>query len=177
MSNKYIQVDEFLSNVKLNPSGERRDKENRSYFYDIDSKRIYLSGKRNRSTAAMITLLNTKKIPLKCICCDSKAKSISFNEKTGLRPIASNGKELTIDHIKPKYHGGEDSIDNYQIMCSQCNRLKGHVDIENVSALRMYVKVRYWLIKNYPSRFANSKTIYQNIVGMFVNDNTRMLNV
>ena len=33
-------------------------------------------------------------------------------------------KDLTIDHVVPKSRGGPDDIDNYQILCWDCNQRK-----------------------------------------------------
>lgn len=40
---------------------------------------------------------------------------------------AENGVMLTIDHILPKSRGGKDHFDNYQLMCTTCNRGKDNV--------------------------------------------------
>lgn len=34
-------------------------------------------------------------------------------------------KQLTFDHKQPKSKGGEDSVDNGQILCFSCNLTKG----------------------------------------------------
>ena len=41
--------------------------------------------------------------------------------------IDKNGKEicLTKDHIYPRSLGGFDALDNYQVLCEKCNKLKG----------------------------------------------------
>ena len=33
-------------------------------------------------------------------------------------------KDLTIDHVVPRSRGGPDDIDNYQILCCDCNQKK-----------------------------------------------------
>ncbi len=37
-------------------------------------------------------------------------------------------KQLQVDHIVPKNHGGEDSINNYQALCYTCNAMKSDRD-------------------------------------------------
>jgi hypothetical protein len=37
---------------------------------------------------------------------------------------------LEVDHIKPKYYGGDHSLDNLQTLCSQCNQIKGTETID-----------------------------------------------
>ena len=34
-------------------------------------------------------------------------------------------KDLEIDHIIPRAHGGGDYLENYQLLCSHCNKIKG----------------------------------------------------
>lgn len=34
-------------------------------------------------------------------------------------------KELTVDHIEPKVHGGKRTIKNVAVACQKCNREKG----------------------------------------------------
>jgi len=36
------------------------------------------------------------------------------------------GSELTIDHIQPQYHGGDDNPDNLVYCCHPCNEFKGN---------------------------------------------------
>lgn len=45
---------------------------------------------------------------------------------------------MTKDHILAKSRGGKDELENYQVMCSTCNNLKGHYDLnpEQVRELR-----------------------------------------
>lgn len=50
-----------------------------------------------------------------CLCCGEIRKAL-----------------LVVDHIIPKYHGGDHSLDNLQTLCCKCNLLKG---IEKISFL------------------------------------------
>lgn len=36
------------------------------------------------------------------------------------------GSELTIDHIEPRYHGGDDNPENLVYCCHPCNEFKGN---------------------------------------------------
>lgn len=47
--------------------------------------------------------------------------------------------DLKIDHIIPKSEGGEDYYENYQLLCSKCNRLKGDRPMEY---LRIKIQAR-----------------------------------
>jgi 5-methylcytosine-specific restriction endonuclease McrA len=40
-------------------------------------------------------------------------------------------KDMQVDHIRAKYLGGEDSIDNYMPSCKACNFYKSTLDIES----------------------------------------------
>ena len=42
--------------------------------------------------------------------------------------ISAEEKALEVDHITPKNHGGEDSINNYQALCYTCNAQKKDLD-------------------------------------------------
>lgn len=52
---------------------------------------------------------------------------------------------LEIDHIIPKSKGGGDYYDNYQLLCGNCNRIKGDRPMEY---LRMKIQKRQELIKH-----------------------------
>lgn len=45
------------------------------------------------------------------------------------RPIAY--KDMQVDHIKAKYVGGADELDNYNPACRMCNFYKGAMDIDH----------------------------------------------
>ncbi|MEW6498334.1 MAG: HNH endonuclease signature motif containing protein, partial [Cyanobacteriota bacterium] len=44
----------------------------------------------------------------RCLCCGEKKSRL-----------------LQVDHIKPRYYGGDHSLDNLQTLCRQCNQIKG----------------------------------------------------
>jgi site-specific DNA-methyltransferase (adenine-specific) len=48
-------------------------------------------------------------------------------------------RNLEVDHIVPKSKGGGDYFENYQLLCSSCNKIKGNRPMEY---LRM--KIRIW---------------------------------
>ena len=68
----------------------------------------------------------------KCVCCGKEGTHFCLdasNSEDNLRRhfnlYADDGTLITKDHIKPKKLGGEDSIDNLQVMCETCNKAKG----------------------------------------------------
>ncbi len=54
-----------------------------------------------------------KRDSYRCLCCGE-----------------NNSRLLQIDHIKPRYYGGDDSLDNLQTLCGTCNRIKGTREID-----------------------------------------------
>jgi len=48
-----------------------------------------------------------------CYYCGERMK-LKFNSESS----------FTIDHVKPKAHGGEDTVDNLTFVCWRCNKLK-----------------------------------------------------
>jgi len=50
--------------------------------------------------------------------------------------VSANVKALEVDHIVPKNHGGEDSINNYQALCYSCNASKGDRDKTDFREIR-----------------------------------------
>ena len=54
-------------------------------------------------------------------------------------------RNLEIDHIVPKSKGGGDYYENYQLLCANCNRIKGDQPMEY---LRMKIENRERMMKN-----------------------------
>ncbi|MDR0327641.1 MAG: HNH endonuclease [Planctomycetaceae bacterium] len=54
-------------------------------------------------------------------------------------------QNLEIDHIVPKSKGGGDYYDNYQLLCANCNRIKGDRPMEY---LRLKIETRERMMKN-----------------------------
>ena len=59
-------------------------------------------------------------------------KQKGFTDENGMRRCLCNGcfneyllKDLEIDHIVPKAKGGGNYVENYQLLCGSCNRMKG----------------------------------------------------
>lgn len=81
-----------------------------------------------------------------CVCCNSGMRhfvALKCRARTskGVRftLYTENWVELTIDHIKPRYLGGEDSMDNYQVLCLFCNMTKGSTDM-SIEQLRERIR-------------------------------------
>lgn len=59
----------------------------------------------------------------------------------------NNSRLLQIDHIKPRYYGGDDLLDNLQTLCGTCNRIKGTREID--------FRKHQTSLKESPSKFPN----------------------
>jgi len=55
-------------------------------------------------------------------------------------------KDMEIDHIVPKSIGGGDHMENYQLLCGNCNRTKGNRPME---FLLMRIDKRKQHLRNY----------------------------
>jgi ATP-dependent helicase IRC3 len=57
----------------------------------------------------------------RCLCCDSRSK-----------------RSWQVDHISPRYYGGESHLDNLQTLCGECNRAKGAqtINFRNTRTIR-----------------------------------------
>lgn len=73
-----------------------------------------------------------------CVCCGLQGNRLLLeanndNEETAHFNLYGEKDEelilMTKDHIKPKSKGGKDNHSNYQTMCSICNSLKGHINL------------------------------------------------
>jgi len=98
---------------------------------------LVLQGRKVKSyTKKMLLFYNDQT----CVCCGKKgvvfALQIHKSKKTGeeegspfltLCRYSNRGNlvPMTIDHIIPKSIGGPDKFSNYQLMCENCNKLKG----------------------------------------------------
>ena len=56
-----------------------------------------------------------------------------------------NIQNFEIDHIVPKAKGGGDYLENYQLLCASCNKIKG---ARPMDYLRMKIEEREKLLKN-----------------------------
>ena len=56
--------------------------------------------------------------------------------------VSAEERALEVDHIVPKNHGGEDSINNYQALCYSCNASKGDRDDTDLREMKFEYKKR-----------------------------------
>lgn len=87
-------------------------------------------GERNTFTDEQLEVLGIKEEMHRArrICIPKSTRDVVYENGHGVcaicgRPV--DKKNFTIDHIVPLARGGKNEVSNYQIACSDCNRLKG----------------------------------------------------
>lgn len=79
----------------------------------------------------------------KCVCCGKegiyfKLQSDSQNIERGhFNLYAEDGTLITKDHIYPKSKGGRDCIENFQTMCTECNKKKDNKIPEDIPEVEL----------------------------------------
>ena len=85
---------------------------------------LLLKSKRIRIMMRLMVKYNNR-----CVRCNCEGVKFMLGraQDNGLHwdIYTSDDIMLTIDHIHPKYHGGKNSQENYQLMCKICNEAKG----------------------------------------------------
>ncbi|MCY4171753.1 MAG: DNA methyltransferase [Bacteroidetes bacterium] len=75
-------------------------------------------------------------------CTENKRKLFGDQEgKCNWCKIAFAIQNLDVDHIVAKSKGGTDHIDNLQLLCSHCNRVKGDRGMEYMKKLHSHLKL------------------------------------
>ena len=52
-------------------------------------------------------------------------RAVVFSSQKNVCVNCGTTSNLTMDHIKPLRMGGTNNLDNFQILCMECNRSKG----------------------------------------------------
>ncbi|MDR1847528.1 MAG: HNH endonuclease [Bacteroidales bacterium] len=120
---------------------------------DIEKKAVDILIERLSDDAGLFNdFINTTLIPQRTdVKIETPSKSIKeqlYKKQNGM--CNACGMEfdiwnLEIDHIIPKTKGGGDYYENYQLLCSSCNKIKGDRPMEY---LRMKIETRERMMKN-----------------------------
>ncbi len=125
-----FQIDEIMQYVNKDDEVKKEFESNGvKYLVKMNSDRLLLF--KNCMKCVSCDLEGTK-IFLECHPSDKNPHFNLYGEENGSLVL------FTKDHIQARAFGGEDSIENYQTMCSVCNSLKGHsnLNLEGVRELR-----------------------------------------
>lgn len=124
-----FSLEEVFENVGVDHSKKEFVVNNKVYQVRLNSKRYRLF-----------------KLNPNCVVCGLKGSKfvLEKNESDNAPHFNLYGESdgqmilMTKDHIKPKSIGGEDTLSNYQTMCSVCNNLKGNTifSLEGMQILR-----------------------------------------
>jgi adenine specific DNA methylase Mod len=120
---------------------------------DIEKQAVNILVERLSNDAGLFKdFVNTVNVPQRTdITIEIPSASVRerlYKEQNGLCNacgIEFGIRNLEIDHIIPKSKGGGDYYENYQLLCSACNRTKGDRPMEY---LRTKIKTREMLIEN-----------------------------
>jgi len=120
---------------------------------DIEKNVVNILVERLSDDAGLFKdFIATEQIPkrsdLKVVPPSESVKLRLYNEQNGkcrACGVDFEIRNLEIDHILPKSKGGGDYYENYQLLCANCNRVKGDRPMEY---LRMKIDVRERMMKN-----------------------------
>lgn len=114
----------------------------------------------------------------KCVCCGKEGTHFRLDVGEGADPVITNrrhfnlyaedGTLITKDHIVPKSFGGEDNVDNLQVMCKTCNELKRNIPEQDITTtLLVATEVQSGKETYYKSVESAAWAIAANIKGIF----------
>jgi 5-methylcytosine-specific restriction endonuclease McrA len=76
--------------------------------YAIDVRRVFMSSLKQSGSTSQWRRIREQII-----------------KRDGCCQMCGTEDRLTVDHIVPRIHGGDDNPSNLQVLCSQCNSSKG----------------------------------------------------
>ncbi|MXX59524.1 MAG: hypothetical protein F4Z37_11070 [Rhodothermaceae bacterium] len=122
-----------LVNVRL------RKSQGAQFYEDGSKQSSFLEEVKHRKDIPQRTDLG--KIP-RYNCIENKRKLFGDQEgKCNWCNVEFSIQNLEVDHIVAKSKGGTDHIDNLQLLCSHCNRVKGDRGMEYMMKLRSHLRL------------------------------------
>ena len=120
---------------------------------DIEKQAVNILVERLSDDAGMFkNFVNTETAPqrtdIQKVEPKKPVKELLYKEQNGLCNACGTQFDiwnLEIDHIIPKSKGGGDYYENYQLLCSHCNRMKSDNPMES---LRLKIKTRKSLLQD-----------------------------
>ena len=120
---------------------------------DIEKQAVDILVERLSDDAGLFKdFVNTTIVPQRTdVKYEPKSPSVKdrlYQEQNGLCNGCGNEyliKDLEIDHIIPTTKGGGDYYENYQLLCSSCNKIKG---VRPMEYLRLKIQTREAMMKN-----------------------------
>tara|TARA_Y100000389_G_scaffold194636_1_gene224924 strand:+ start:215 stop:691 length:477 start_codon:yes stop_codon:yes gene_type:complete len=91
---------------------------------------LLLKEKAQFLSSRVIRLVNYIKLPFLKIMSHKPTRSMIYERDENTCQYCGAKKRLTIDHVIPRCHGGEDTWENLVVACSSCNTKKGSIPLE-----------------------------------------------
>jgi hypothetical protein len=136
---KKIHPEFFSNSFKLNPSTPV------TFYnieYGIDLMLQYTKTISNNNIKKYIKLILRDGCRCNNVNCNKIGTKIGVakesHDKVSYKLYTDDGEMLTVDHVIPKSKGGQNNLSNYQLLCRECNFLKGN-DIIDIARKKNYL--------------------------------------
>jgi hypothetical protein len=146
-----LQLDKLKSKVEKIKLGEFKIDEVFPFLTEENSKKQFIVDDKTYDVKMNTDRYHLFKNNLSCVSCGLTGTRLFLEcHPADMKPHFNlYGEEdrklvlFTKDHITARAFGGENTLENYQTMCSICNSLKAHsnLSLESVNKLRQMVKI------------------------------------